>query len=211
MTTLIADPCVAAIPVFDNGEPLIDVTTRDIGYDGTTPAGRLARRGVVDRLRLAQGFLPDGVRIVVVEGARHPEVQHQIFLDYTAHLRMSFPELDEGEIRRLASRYVAPLSVAPHVAGAAVDLTLCEASGDRLWMGTAVDATPEESDGACMFDAANIDAEARANRELLARALGGVGLVNYPTEWWHWSYGDRYWAHVTGAPYAVYGATGLGR
>ena len=20
--------------------------------------------------------------------------------------------------------------------------------------------------------------------------------MNYPTEWWHWSYGDRYWALV---------------
>jgi D-alanyl-D-alanine dipeptidase len=30
-------------------------------------------------------------------------------------------------------------------------------------------------------------------------------LVNYPTEWWHWSYGDRYWALMTGAPAALYG------
>ena len=29
--------------------------------------------------------------------------------------------------------------------------------------------------------------------------------MNYPTEWWHWSYGDRYWALVTGAPAAHYG------
>jgi zinc D-Ala-D-Ala dipeptidase len=36
-------------------------------------------------------------------------------------------------------------------------------------------------------------------------ALRGAGLVNYPTEWWHWSYGDRYWAMMTGATAAVYG------
>ena len=29
--------------------------------------------------------------------------------------------------------------------------------------------------------------------------LGREGLVNYPTEWWHYSYGDRYWALATGA------------
>jgi D-alanyl-D-alanine dipeptidase len=73
-------------------------------------------------------------------------------------------------------------------------------------MGTAIDATPEQSDGACFFDAANISADARANRDLLSGVLGSVGLVNYPTEWWHWSYGDRYWAYVTGARYALYGA-----
>lgn len=72
-------------------------------------------------------------------------------------------------------------------------------------MGTPIDATPEESDGACYLDAAHITGHARANRLLLAHALTGAGLDNYPTEWWHWSYGDRYWALVTGAPAALYG------
>ena len=29
--------------------------------------------------------------------------------------------------------------------------------------------------------------------------------MNYPTEWWHWSFGDRYWALVTDSPTALYG------
>jgi zinc D-Ala-D-Ala dipeptidase len=33
--------------------------------------------------------------------------------------------------------------------------------------------------------------------------------VNYPTEWWHWSYGDSYWALTTGAPAAIYGPIDL--
>ncbi|MCZ0970531.1 hypothetical protein O1L55_01370 [Streptomyces albulus] len=43
------------------------------------------------------------------------------------------------------------------------------------------------------------------HRALLGRALGGAGFVNYPSEWWHWSYGDRYWGLLTGARCAVYG------
>jgi zinc D-Ala-D-Ala dipeptidase len=43
---------------------------------------------------------------------------------------------------------------------------------------------------------------------MLAEALRAAGLVNYPTEWWHWSYGDRYWALATGARHAVYGIVG---
>ena len=35
-----------------------------------------------------------------------------------------------------------------------------------------------------------------------------TALVNYPTEWCHWSYGDRYWALMTGATAAVYGPVG---
>lgn len=68
-----------------------------------------------------------------------------------------------------------------------------------------MNADPEESAGACYTHADNISAAARANREILGAALAEVGLVNYPTEWWHWSYGDRYWAMTTGAAAAVYG------
>ena len=93
---------------------------------------------------------------------------------------------------------------APHVAGAAVDLTLT-VDGHPVWMGSDLDATPEQSDGACYTDVAGLDPEVANRRDLLALALGGAGLVNYPTEWWHWSHGDRYWAVVTGASHAVYG------
>ena len=42
-------------------------------------------------------------------------------------------------------------------------------------------------------------------KALLARVLCREGLVNYPTEWWHYSFGDRYWALATGAAAALYG------
>jgi D-alanyl-D-alanine dipeptidase len=35
--------------------------------------------------------------------------------------------------------------------------------------------------------------------------LAAAGLVNYPGAWWHWSYGDRYWALLTGAGSAPFG------
>jgi D-alanyl-D-alanine dipeptidase len=104
----------------------------------------------------------------------------------------------------LASRYVSPPTIGPHVSGAAIDLTLCDLEGNELDMGTPVNATPEDSDGACYFGA-SVSAEARANRAVLAKALEEVDLVNYPTEWWHWSYGDRYWAMTKGASAAIYG------
>ncbi len=35
-------------------------------------------------------------------------------------------------------------------------------------------------------------------------ALERVGLVNYFTEWWHWSYGDKYWAYCLKNNCAIY-------
>ena len=36
--------------------------------------------------------------------------------------------------------------------------------------------------------------------------MGSAGFVNYPHEWSHFSYGDRYWAYGKGQSTAIYGA-----
>jgi zinc D-Ala-D-Ala dipeptidase len=208
MTTLIADPCVAEISVWENAEPLVDLATCGIACYGLTVdsrSSRLVRTGLADRLVTADALLPAGVRLLVREGFRSAHAQAEIWNRYSRRLRTNHPGLGDHELRRLTSRYVAPLEVAPHVAGAAADLTLIDCRGSRLDMGTLVDATPEESSNACAFDAPMISLRARANRDLLATVLTNAGLVNYPTEWWHWSYGDRYWAYATGASHACYG------
>ena len=199
---LLSDSRVGVIPVVESGEPLVEL-------DETFGAARApVRAGLAQRLRRAQDdLLAEGLRLEVVEGHRHPAEQQRIIDRYSGEVLAEHPGVDLRELEVLTSRFVAPIAVAPHVAGAAVDLTLADAAGP-LDMGTAIDATPEMSGGRCYFAAPDITPEARALRGVLARALGSAGLVNYPTEWWHWSYGDRYWALVTGAPAAVYGPTG---
>ena len=44
----------------------------------------------------------------------------------------------------------------------------------------------------------------KKNRLILFYALTSVGFVNLPTEWWHYSYGDQYWAIYNQKPYAIY-------
>nr|AGS49755.1 dipeptidase [uncultured bacterium esnapd15] len=199
MTLLLSDPRVSAVPVRDVDEPLVALDLR------FGPGGSLVRRELATRLKAARALLPPGIELRVVEGYRPAHQQQAIIERYSAEIRAARPGIDEPELRLLTSRFVAPLAVAPHVAGAAVDVTLADSSGQELDMGTAIDATPEQSGGRCYFSADGISREARANRDLLARVLRREGLVNYPTEWWHYSYGDRYWALATGAAAALYG------
>jgi D-alanyl-D-alanine dipeptidase len=199
MTILLSDPRVAAIPVVDRGESL-SVLAHRFG-----PARAAVRSSLADRLEQASRALPAGVALRVVEGHRSIESQRDIIRRYGAELSEVHPGIGPDDLRVLTSRYVSPVEVAPHVAGAAVDVTLVDGAGRELDMGTPLDATPEQSGGDCYFDAPRIGRAARANRAVLAGALAGAGLVNYPTEWWHWSYGDRYWALVTGAAEAAYG------
>lgn len=213
---LMSDPAVVAVPVHECGERLVDVRTAvglEVDDRRRDDGGAFAwlREGVLERLLEAHTLLPPGLRLRFVEGYRPLDLQRRYFEEYVGELRARHQEWPAERIWSAASRYVSPPEVAPHCAGAAVDLTLADAGGRELDLGTRVNATPEESAGACYTGAGNIGAEARRHRDILTAALSAAGLVNYPTEWWHWSYGDRYWAWATARPAARYGPVEPGR
>src|SRR4051794_751965 len=110
MTMLLSDPRVTAMPVRETGEALVRL---DAAFG---PARALVRTGLAARLGTAGDELPAGLRLLVVEGPRPPADQRAIVASYAAQLRAAHPGIAE-DLHRLTSRYVAPLAVAPHVAG----------------------------------------------------------------------------------------------
>lgn len=208
-----SDPRVADIPVRERGEELVDVRAHGIGVDARRQdeAGAFAhvRQGLLTRLLHAQSLLPAGVRLLFIEGYRPPVLQRRYFQEYSDDLTRAHPDWPASRIREAASRYVSPPEIAPHSAGAAVDVTLVDHAGRELDMGTRVNASPEEPQGACYTHAPNISTQARTNRATLGAALSEAGLANYPSEFWHWSYGDRYWALRTNRLTALYGTVEL--
>ncbi|MEO3859366.1 M15 family metallopeptidase [Acrocarpospora sp. B8E8] len=207
---LLSDPRIARTPVKERGEPLVDLRAIEaIRVDPRLADERGAyahvRLSVADRLVAAQTRLPQGLRLLVVEGLRPRELQERYFASALTRMRAGHPDWDQARVHTEAAAYVSPPEVAPHVSGGAVDLTLCTESGAELPMGTEVNASPPEADEACHTGSTAIPAQDAANRRLLITAMTATGFVNYPTEWWHWSYGDRYWAFTTGAAYARYG------
>ncbi|MFK0294017.1 M15 family metallopeptidase [Streptomyces sp. NPDC090442] len=206
---LLSDPRVRNVPVLECGEPLVEIAG-DSGItldprerDAAGEYGRV-RAGVLERLRSASERLPAGVRFLAVEGHRSLAEQARRFTRYEDRLRLS-GITDPAERRRRTSAFVSPVEVAPHCAGAAVDLTLIAADGVELDMGGPVNGHRTGDERACPLDAPGLSEAARNNRGLLARCLRAEGFVNYPSEWWHWSYGDRYWALLSGVRAARYG------
>jgi D-alanyl-D-alanine dipeptidase len=207
---LLSDPMIGRMPFDEIADPILDLReVPQLRLDGrlADPAGAYAglRTGTVERLLTAQEALPAGIRLLVVEGYRPLPLQQHYFDEYAQELRERFPQWPAERVRVEASKYVSPPEVGPHCTGGAVDLTLCTADGTELDLGTAVNDSPVASDNACFTAATEISATARRNRDLMVDVLAGAGLVNYPTEWWHWSFGDRYWAASTGRTQAIYG------
>ena len=44
------------------------------------------------------------------------------------------------------------------------------------------------------------------NRRLLFNAMVDQGFTNYSEEWWHFDYGNQFWALINGV-HAIYGST----
>src|SRR5215207_9633589 len=126
MTILLSDPRVSAVLVRDVNEPLVVL---DSGFG---PGKALVRSELAARLQSARAALPSGVYLRVVEGYRPAHQQQAIIERYSAEIRAERPGIGEPELHILTSRYVAPLAVAPHVAGAAVDVTLVDSCGREL-------------------------------------------------------------------------------
>jgi D-alanyl-D-alanine dipeptidase len=73
-------------------------------------------------------------------------------------------------------------------------------------MGIFTEDWMKDMDGSLsMTDSKKISPAAIKYRKIMSKALEDAGFVNYPTEYWHWSYGDRYWAYVKKQPNAIYG------
>ncbi|HEX6454761.1 MAG TPA: M15 family metallopeptidase [Trebonia sp.] len=205
---LINDHRVLACRIADNGAPLVDVRTVPSLACDTTREGvqKLSdnpfqlRTGALDRLVQAQASLPDGYQLQVKEAWRPIWVQEQLWEGTLSRLRDRRPDLTDEELRTENARFTAPPdSAPPHSTGGTVDLILLKA-GEPTDMGWGFNQP-----GVGSRTAYPVAGDARRHRGILAYAMDSAGFINYPEEWWHWSYGDRYWAFQTFAEAALYG------
>lgn len=146
------------------------------------------RQEVAKRLQQAQQYLDiqaPGTKLFVVYGYRHPEIQKKYFEDFLK----KHPDITDWET---VHQFVAVPEVAGHPTGGAIDITLGDAKGVPLDMGTPIaDYTDKQK---IQTFAKHISEEQKQNRQLLHDCLVQFGFAPFYGEWWHFSYGDREWA-----------------
>lgn len=163
------------------------------------PAARRLRGEVHERLQRAAASLPPDHAVLVLDAFRTQSAQLALWNRRLAELARSHPGLAPAALSELCRRDVADPVNAPsgHQSGAAVDVTLlCD--GRQLDMGSAYgdfSARGMANDLVCT-DAPGLTPGQRANRDTLCRTMAVGGFVNYPQEWWHFSWGDRLWAQI---------------
>jgi zinc D-Ala-D-Ala dipeptidase len=195
---------VHRIPVSECGEPLepIPAVPGRLLLDPRLRRPHLARRSVSCALHQAAELLPDDVQLLVVEAYRSQAFQQQLWSATRVEIAQTHPLATPSEIDRLLRLVVARpgREGGGHQTGAAVDITLADAAGTELWMGTGVD----EFTAATRTRAKVIDTVGW-RRQLLTCCLTDVGFINYPAQWWHFSLVDRLWAAYGHHPAARFG------
>ncbi len=171
------------------------------------------RSGVADRLIQAAQTLQvikPMSRLLIEDAYRPKAVQQALFDAFKMKLRVKFPRWHETTLDLRTQRYVSkpsddPKKPAPHITGGAIDLTIIE--GDKeIGMGTEWDYFGTKA-GTVYFERATRRPQTiyKDNRRLLYYCMTQSGFTNYPEEWWHFDYGNQFWAHISGQSPAIYG------
>jgi len=172
----------------------------------------LVREGILNRLQIAKERLPKGLNFKIWDGYRTLKTQTILYTGLYKKIIRRRPLLSYEEVQKEVEKFVARPSFdfdrpSPHNTGAAVDLTLVDHYGKELDMGTAFDHFDVESYTKHFEDASEGSHEYKwhMNRMILYSVIMGEGFFNFEDEWWHYSYGDTFWADEFGEK-ALYGS-----
>lgn len=161
------------------------------------------RKSVADRLLKALQLLPDGYTFVILDAWRPYEVQLSLFNGYYNQIKEANPDiLSEEELHNRTLEFVSYPDRSKkfsfvHSSGGAVDITIIDDKGIELDMGSEFDEFSDRS-YTDWYERNDISDTIRDNRRLLHNVMLSCGFTNYPSEWWHYDYGDIFWSYYTG-------------
>jgi D-alanyl-D-alanine dipeptidase len=219
------------IPIAECGEPLVAIAddiikiephayvTLGAPYGDRSPF--FVRQGILERLRRSQSYLETirpNWQIAIFDAYRPISVQ-QFMVDYSfaqfaESKGLEINSLTEDQKKLLTAEVMKfwaipshdPETPPPHSTGAAIDVTLFDAEGQEINMGSPID---EISDRSLPDYFANsqetIEMEFHCDRQLLNEVMTHSGFQRHPNEWWHFSYGDQLWAWSSNQKLAIYG------
>lgn len=164
------------------------------------------REEVYQMLKDAANQLPVGYQFKIFDAWRPFALQQELYEVYSDkimsefHLNGRSEEEKRAVITKFVSEPVRDRDIPPvHTTGGAIDLTIIGKDGQELEMGTDFDAFSDKT-YTSYFEKKEENVVVRDNRRLLYHVMTEAGFTNLPSEWWHFDYGDRFWAYYNKKP-----------
>lgn len=214
-----------SIPINECGQNLVNIeqldsdriVSKSMYYIQSIPGSLkhcYVREEVAELLLQASKNLPSELKLIVYDGYRPYDVQYNLYRSYYEKLKVENPDLTEQELTNKAKTYVSipskgPKAPSTHLTGGAVDLTLAyRKNGEEVNLGTKFDDFSPKANMLYFEQMADLTDEEKIvleYRRLLFQTLTDVGFVNYPEEWWHFDFGNQWWASIKNKDHAKYG------
>lgn len=198
------------IKVQDNGEQLVDLRTECQGLffkiaeylndDTEIEDAYFVRESVAKMIVRARDLLPANILFLVRCGYRTPAIQQREFENDYRKLVEEFPAWTKSQLDIEIEKRTSSVDIAPHCTGGAVDISLVDAKGILLDMGTHMGEFVQKS----YTYSKDVTDIVKANRQLLLSVMQEAGFINFPGEWWHFSYGTKEWAAYSNLDLAIY-------
>lgn len=189
---------VARVHVHENFDPLVDFLPHKhiIFNKETLEEPILIRKEVLHKLYKIADRLPDGVNLKIYKTFRSRIRMNEAFESVIEQVSADNPGIGRHEAMKLAKYKTDDPkgSMGGHETGGAVDVALCNNDGVELDYGTKF----HEYNDSTFTYSSHITKEQCKNRKNLVKLMSKQGFVNFPGEWWHFSYGDRMWAAYKG-------------
>ena len=201
---------INSVPIDDNKEDLINIREDKTLFFADKIKNRekiFLRKTVYEKLKEAQKYLPKNYYFKIYSAFRSLEEQQKLWDAKYSLMHSRYLNLSEEEIIKKTRAVCADprYGFGGHQTGGAVDISLCDNRGKDYQMGTQY----SENNDKTQTKSKKVSIIERENRYILTNALTKVGFVNYPAEWWHFSYGDRLWAAYGNKNKCFYGLVSL--
>ena len=220
------------VPIAESGEPLVEIPLEKFAVESPHPYQLLGapyqgrspyhlRQGVLDRLLQAQTYLQQSHpqwRIQIFDAYRPIAVQ-RFMVDYAFSqvlqaegltVEQLSPDRQQALWQQVYQIWAIPSTdpktPPPHSTGAAVDITLVDAAGMTVNMGSPIDEMSARSQPDYFANSADpVEQEYHESRQLLRDIMLKAEFTRHLGEWWHFSFGDQMWAWLSDRPVAQYG------
>lgn len=202
-------------PIHESSDPLIDLGNYPFILEPAYYNQGIAfsahmqiRRGVAEKLATIQADLNSGYRFKIWDGYRSRAIQDAIYHTHRQQIKAKHPTWDDEQLDYETEQFVTRASsverIPPHATGGAIDLTLADAEGNELDMGTIFDHFGPKAEPYYFQNDQEYNF-VHENRMMLRKVMLDAGFTPDKDEWWHFDYGNQVWAVNANQREAIYG------
>ncbi|MDK2899075.1 MAG: zinc D-Ala-D-Ala dipeptidase [Patescibacteria group bacterium] len=156
------------------------------------------RSEVANRLIKAQNNLPSNWKIVLKAGFRPLSVQSELFQAIVNISKKTNPSFNDKQHIKYARIYVTDPSTKycpSHITGGAVDIDIFDSSTKQF---VDMGCLPNTNGEIASLHSNKVGLNQYNNRLTLLRAMLDAEFAPLANEWWHYQYGETYWAAFYG-------------